>query len=163
MRLSSAVPLLTPLRRPPGSQESQRQAALYPLFQEQTVQISIATTPSSPNHSWRAPQRGRSMRSARRFDIQAGRGIPQDPAGARADPEPRDYHFSHYSLAYADGGVCIDMTDGQVRFDWTYVPFFETPSAFASFARRLHFRNGHHVDEPARQIRVPRRPLGRME
>jgi hypothetical protein len=163
MRLSSAVPSLTPLRWPPGFQESQRQAALYPFSQEQTVQISIAVLPLSPNHSWRAPQRGRSMRFARRFDIQAGRGIPQDPVAACADSEPRDYHFSHYSLAFADGGVCIDMTDGQVRFDWTYVPFFETPSAFASFARRLHFRSGHHVDEPARQIRVPRRPLGRVE
>jgi hypothetical protein len=73
--------------------------------------------------------------------------------------EPSDYRFSHYSLALAEGGVCIDMTDGQVRFDWAYVPFGEIPGAFATFARRLHFRSGQHVDEPARQITVPRRPL----
>ena len=72
---------------------------------------------------------------------------------------PTDYHFSYYSLAHADGGVCIDMTDGQVRFEWDYVPFGETPGPFATFARRLHFRSGHHVDEPARQIKVPRKPL----
>ena len=56
-------------------------------------------------------------------------------------------------------GVCIDMTSGQVRFDWAYVPFGEMPRAFAIFARRLHFRSGHHVDEPVRQMQVPRRPL----
>jgi len=55
--------------------------------------------------------------------------------------------------------VCIDMTDGKVRFEWEYVPFGETPGTFATFARRLHFRSGHHVDEPSRQIAVPRRPL----
>jgi hypothetical protein len=70
-----------------------------------------------------------------------------------------DYHFSYYSLAHAEGGVCIDMTDGKVRFDWEYVPFGETPGSFATFARRLHFRSGHHVDEPSRQMKVPRRPL----
>ncbi len=74
-------------------------------------------------------------------------------------PELTDYHFSFYSLAHADGGVCIDMTDGHVRFEWEYVPFGETPGTFATFARRLHFRSGHHVDEPARQIKVPRRPV----
>ena len=73
--------------------------------------------------------------------------------------EPVDFHFSHYTLAQADGGVCIDMTDGQVRFDWAYVPFGETQHAFAKFARRLHFRNGHHVDEPTRQLKVPGPPL----
>jgi hypothetical protein len=51
------------------------------------------------------------------------------------------------------------MTDGQVRFDWEYVPFGETPGTFATFARRLHFRSGHHVDEPTKQLKVPRRPL----
>ena len=73
--------------------------------------------------------------------------------------EPVDFHFSHYTLAQADGGVCIDMTDGQVRFDWAYVPFGETPHAFATFARRLHFRSGHHIDEPTRHLKVPRPPL----
>jgi hypothetical protein len=73
--------------------------------------------------------------------------------------EPIDYHFSYYSLAHAEGGVCIDMTDGRVRFDWEYVPFGEIPGSFATFARRLHFRSGHHVDEPSRQMKVPRRPL----
>ena len=73
--------------------------------------------------------------------------------------EPIDYHFSYYSLAHAEGGVCIDMTDGRVRFDWEYVPFGEIPATFATFARRLHFRSGHHVDEPSRQLKVPRRPL----
>ena len=73
--------------------------------------------------------------------------------------EPSDFHFSYYSLAHADGGVCIDMSDGQVRFDWAYVPFGEVPGIFATFARRLHFRSGHHVDEPSRQMKVPRRPL----
>jgi hypothetical protein len=73
--------------------------------------------------------------------------------------EPIDYHFSHYSLADAEGGVCIDMTDGRVRFDWAFVPTGHRPSAFATFVRRLHFRNGHHVDEPARQIQVPVKPV----
>jgi hypothetical protein len=73
--------------------------------------------------------------------------------------EPSDYRFSYYSLAHAEGGVCIDMIDGRVRFDWAYVPFGEIPHAFATFARRLHFRSGKHVDEPARQIKVPSRPL----
>src|SRR5690242_21715964 len=59
--------------------------------------------------------------------------------------EPSDFHFSYYSLAHADGGVCIDMSDGQVRFDWAYVPFGEVPGIFATFARRLHFRSGHHL------------------
>ncbi len=73
--------------------------------------------------------------------------------------EPSDYRFSYYSLAHSDGGVCIDMSDGRVRFDWAYVPFGEVPGRFAHFARRLHFRSGHHVDEPTREIKVPRRPL----
>lgn len=80
-------------------------------------------------------------------------------ASAARDIDPIDYHFSHYTLANADCGVCIDMTDGGVRFEWDYVPFGNVPGAFATFARRLHFRNGHHVDEPSRQLKVPRRPL----
>jgi len=137
--------------------------ALHSSPQEQIVQTSTATQPSPPNQSWLSPQRRRSMRLARRLDTEIGCGIPHGPVGVLSSAEPRDYHFSHYSLAYADGGVCIDMTDGQVRFDWTYVPFFQTPGTFASFARRLHFRSGHHVDEPERQIRVPHRPPGKAE
>jgi len=129
----------------------------------ETVQTSTATRSLPPTQSWLSPQRRRSTRPAHRFDTEIGRGIPQDPVGVLSDAAPRDYHFSHYSLAYADGGVCIDMTDGQVRFDWTYVPFFQTPGMFATFARRLHFRSGHHVDEPERQMRVPRRPPGKAE
>lgn len=71
--------------------------------------------------------------------------------------EPIDYHFSHYSLADGEGGVCIDMSNGWVRFDWKLVPLGQRPGAFATFVRRLHFRNGHHVDEPMRQIQVPAR------
>lgn len=100
--------------------------------------------------------RGRAH-SVRCLDLRS-RGVPNEPVGVSADLEPRDFHFSHYSLAHAEGGVCIDMTDGCVRFDWEYVPSCENPGLFATFARRLHFRNGHHVDEPARQIKVPRRP-----
>ena len=82
-----------------------------------------------------------------------------ETASAATKLDPADYRFSHYTLAHADAGVCIDMTDGQVRFDWAYVPFGEVPRAFAMFTRRLHFRSGHHVDEPARQLKVPRAPL----
>jgi hypothetical protein len=77
--------------------------------------------------------------------------------------DPTDFHFSHYTLANADCGVCIDMTDGQVRFDWSFVPFGERPRQFALFTRRLHFRSGHHVDEPTRQMKVPRPPLRSVE
>lgn len=82
-----------------------------------------------------------------------------ETANAATKLDPADYRFSHYTLAHADAGVCIDMTDGQVRFDWAYVPFGEVPRAFAMFMRRLHFRSGHHVDEPTRQLKVPRAPL----
>lgn len=70
-----------------------------------------------------------------------------------------DFRFSYFSLARSEGGVCIDMTDGRVRFDWAYVPFGEIPGAYAAYARRLHFRSGQHVDEPAREIKVPPREM----
>jgi|KBSSwiStaDraftv2_1062776.scaffolds.fasta_scaffold02975_6 hypothetical protein len=73
--------------------------------------------------------------------------------------EQSDYRFSFYSLARCDGGVSIDMTDGRVSFDWSYVPFGEIPAAVATYVRRLHFRNGQFVDEPAREILVPPRVL----
>ena len=81
---------------------------------------------------------------------------PRIPLVSSGSVEPTDYHFSHYSLADAEGGVCIDMTDGRVSFNWAYVPFGSIPGDFASFVRRLHFRSGRHVDEPTRQIQVPR-------
>ena len=68
-----------------------------------------------------------------------------------------DYRFSHYSLADSDGGVIIDMIDGRVNFDWLLVPFGEIPATFASFVRRLHFRNGRHADEAPARITVPPR------
>jgi hypothetical protein len=66
-----------------------------------------------------------------------------------------DYRLSFFSLARCDGGVSIDMTDGCVGFDWAYVPFGEVPAAFASYVRRMHFRNGLHVDGPLARIAVP--------
>ncbi len=118
------------------------------------MHVPHTSTPAS----WRPTLLGtRSARSARRLSLSRS-GVPQPTSGPR-NPEPLDYHFSYYSLAHADAGVCIDMTSGQVRFDWAYVPFGEMPRAFAIFARRLHFRSGHHVDEPVRQMQVPRRPL----
>jgi hypothetical protein len=68
-----------------------------------------------------------------------------------------DYRLSFFSLARCDGGVSIDMTDGCVSFNWAFVPFGEVPAAFASYVRRMHFRNGLHVDGPMARIAVPPR------
>jgi hypothetical protein len=100
----------------------------------------------------------RSTTRAVRRSAASLRNPPRVPMVSSSLVAPMDYHFSHYSLADADGGVCIDMTGGRVSFNWAYVPLGSVPGAFASFVRRLHFRNGRHVDEPMQQIQVPSQP-----
>jgi hypothetical protein len=112
------------------------------------MSMSMLSTRSPTRSATRAVRRSAASRHS----------PPRVPLVSSGRVQPTDYHFSHYSLADADGGVCIDMTDGRVSFNWAYVPIGSIPGAFATFVRRLHFRSGRHVDEPLRHIQVPSQP-----